>query len=178
MELWMPIFVISSHISEELLDKTIRMAQEASEARMQNNMMENHDVVLVAFLHDLISGEDKNKEFSVKEMVEKFVETNGLEEWFTREWVGRALARNSLVRRKRRIARGVEVVLDFEKIVQKAKQFGIVADLAVFTSNLHGVCETCRAGDRDLLRLPHQHMAGKPVMAMCTDCAKEYGGFV
>jgi GTPase involved in cell partitioning and DNA repair len=44
--------------------------------------------------------------------------------WFNSDWVGRALRRNHFVIDMRR-SKGREVMLDFNKILEKAGKFGI-----------------------------------------------------
>ena len=45
--------------------------------------------------------------------------------WFNTRWVGRALVRNGLIKEKRRVSRGAEAILNFDKIYEKAKMFGV-----------------------------------------------------
>ena len=131
LELWMPLFVISSFISEDVLSALITLALEHSSDRQTQNIMENRDIVLINFLCGFSTqfvhlNIEEDRYIPISLIVKRYLEENADDiKWFNSKWVGRALNRNGLVFKRRRLSRGVEVVLDVDKIEERAKKFGI-----------------------------------------------------
>lgn len=173
LELWMPLFIVTSHISEEVFERFVGYADAASEQRRQNNMMENKDVVLVGFLNSWMADRRPGDYYMVSDIVADFNNLNpGEDDWFNPRWVGRALVRNGLRRKAKRIGKGMEVILDVQKIKRKAEQFGLVEGLQSFTSNMKGTCDVCKAGNRDLVYLGKDASSDRA----CPDCFDKWRG--
>lgn len=139
LELWLPLFTIAVHISEGTLEDMIGAAKASSQDRQETNMMENRDVVLVSFLvNRVMKFHPTGKYISIKDIVKEFLEENPEDDWFNNKWVGRALGRQNLVQARRRFVTGREIMIDFEKVKQKAIKFGVMEDLSVFMVKKEG----------------------------------------
>lgn len=175
LELWFPLFVVSAMISEEVLDEIIKNAETESELRRQNNLIENRDIVMISFLYSFINGRRESDFLSINEIVNAFVSDNPDEvDSFTSRWLGRALVRNGLVKKRRRLGKGIEVILNFMKVNQKARQFGVIEGLAGFLPEKSGMtCEICGAGNRLVQKIPNRFNNMREAL-MCEECKKEY----
>ena len=87
-------------------------------------MTESKDVILI----DYISKFTFAKEFiTIKKITTDFRayvgDDEGDEKWINARWVGRALKRLSLIKEKRRVSQGIEVIPDVLKAEEKIKIF-------------------------------------------------------
>jgi hypothetical protein len=125
LELWLPLFVVSNYISEELLDNMVKMAEESAKERAIQNTMENRDIILINFIYQNASNFLTGGFVPVSSIVQQYKNENSEEDWFNSRWVGRALVRLNLLIDKRRVKEGREVILNKEKINEKAVRFGL-----------------------------------------------------
>ena len=126
LELWLPIFIISSLISEELLEEIIEIAERFAKERQESDIIENRDISLLSFLVNYIGDKPSGEFLSISGIVNEYLAVEPeIRQWFNSHWVGNSLKRNNLIIEKRRLARGVEIILNFQKIEDKAKKFGI-----------------------------------------------------
>ncbi len=122
LELFFPLFILSSLIGEDFLDKTIQTAKIIVNERKQEDIMESRDVSLIGF----VATKESTLEFvSITDFTARFKEylKEGSEDYINTRWVGRALKRLGLVVEKRRVGRGMEVVLNVAKAQEKIKLF-------------------------------------------------------
>jgi len=120
LELFMPLFLISSFIDEEILQLTIDTAKGIVQDRKIDEIIESKDVLVYSF----ISNESSDWR-DVKELcsIFKLVIGEGDNEWCNPKWFGRALKRLSLVKEKRRIGKGIQVILNVKKAKEKSEFF-------------------------------------------------------
>jgi hypothetical protein len=120
LELALPLFIIASWISEELLEEVLLTFKEIVEEKKKDDLIESLDVSLIEF----ISQELEDKWKSMKELFNGFgsyVQINY--DWFNEKWLGRALKRLSLVKEKKRMNYGVIVLLNVSKAQEKLRMF-------------------------------------------------------
>ena len=126
LELFFPLFLIAEKVSNEVLEKTLIIAQKIIEEKQEEDVYENTDVSLI----DFVAKQEIGKIWiPTKEFLMKFRENLDLTEkdkesqWLNIKWLGRALKRLSLIKEKRRLGRGVEVILNVEKAKKKIRMF-------------------------------------------------------
>ncbi len=121
LEISFSLFIISSMIGDDVLDKAIETIKLIVIDRKTEEFTESRDVSFI----DFVSQEINSEQFiSVTIVTQKFKEfLNSSEEWLNSKWVGRALRRLNLILKKRRITRGIEVVLDVPKAQDKIRMF-------------------------------------------------------
>lgn len=124
LELFFPLFIISSEISGDVLDETIQTAEEIVKERKEEDVYENRDISLIDFLakqepiNDFISLSNILKEF--KEFLKESEEET---KWINSRWLGKALKRLALIKEKRRLGEGREVIINYKKARQKIIMF-------------------------------------------------------
>jgi hypothetical protein len=127
LELFMPLFIISKIISEEILEKTIKISKDMVSDKKNEQLIESRDVLLFDFISKY--QEDTFHFYTIKELTKGFKEfvEEGDEDWESKwinsEWVGRALKRLNLVIDKRRLSKGIEVTINVSKAKEKIKIF-------------------------------------------------------
>ncbi len=123
LELMMPLFLISNFLSEEIFDKMLRIATEMTKERKESEMTESKDVILI----DFISKVESPDFITIKQLNTNFRNFLGHDEndekWINPRWMGRALKRLNLIREKRRVGKGVEVIPNIPKAKEKMKMF-------------------------------------------------------
>lgn len=137
LELWLPLFFVAYMVNENVLKEVLQMAVAATEQKKIAEIGANIDNDLLACLAEFIKGKKELEYFTPKEIKVVFAEIIGEEKtsrdgsvrmeapyWLNAKWVGAALTRLNLVKHKRRRSYGYEVLLDFSKIMEKAKILG------------------------------------------------------
>lgn len=124
LELYLPLFLISSIISDKSLLKTIDIAKGMVKEKRHEEETESCDVTFLEY----ISTKQSDLEFyRVKDLTNEFkqsIEDDDDEtKWLNSKWVGRALKRLLLITQKRRTAKGMEVMLNIKKAHEKLKMF-------------------------------------------------------
>jgi len=122
LEISFPLVLLSGFLGETTLKSTITTLTNIMQERREDDATENHDISLI----DYISQELENCNFiPVKDLTYKFQQFIGVREnddVINVKWMGRALKRLNLVIEKRRLSRGVEVILDYNKAQKKIKE--------------------------------------------------------
>ena len=124
LELAFPLLIIASLIDTKIFNLTLSIIEEIMKEKKDNFSLESKDVSFV----DFVSQYTKLEEF-VPIMVlaldfRAFLqEDEGEEKWLNTKWVGRALKRLGLIKVKRRLSRGIEVILNIPKAQEKIKMF-------------------------------------------------------
>jgi len=123
LELFFPLFIIANFC--DVLDSTIEIAEKIIEEKKEQDVYENRDVSLI----DFISQQKCYGEWIVqKRLLQNFkefleVDDKGEDKWLNSQWFGIALSRLKLLKDRRRVGRGVEVILNIEKAKEKIKMF-------------------------------------------------------
>ncbi len=126
LELSLPLLIISMWIEggmgmEGIFKDTLNILDDVSLKKREEESIENLDISL----YDFISQEpEENFYISIQKITEgfkQFLQTN--DEWLNNRWMGRALSRLKLVAEKRRLTRGVEIRLDYNKAKEKIRMF-------------------------------------------------------
>lgn len=126
LELSMPLLIIAMWIDgaygmEGFFEDHLKILDRIFLEKKQDDFIENLDYSL----YDFFSQELEVKYFQqIKDITHKFREfMQSNDEWINPKWMGRALSRLNLVKEKRRLSRGIEVVIDYKKAKEKANQF-------------------------------------------------------
>jgi len=125
LELFFPLLQIGSFISEDVFTGVLNVVSTLNKVKREDEMTESKDVSLI----DFVSKEQRAGEYkSIKMVTMEFrryvgdVEDSD-EKWLNTRWVGRALKRLGLIAEKRRVSRGIEVVLNVDKATKKLEMF-------------------------------------------------------
>lgn len=126
LELFLPLFLIARFINEQAFDNILTIASNITKERREEEMVESKDVAFI----DFISQRGLQLEFvSIKKVTTNFRMFLGDDEmeekWVNTRWIGRALKRLNLIKEKRRVREGIEVILDTQKAIEKLKNFKI-----------------------------------------------------
>ena len=121
LELTMPLIIIASALGEDMLNQTIKIIKKIIEDKKVDDIYHNKDVAII----DFISQATPTVGFvSVTELTNNFKDFLGEgEEWINTRFVGKALERLKLIIQKKRMNRGIYVVLNYEKAQAKIKMF-------------------------------------------------------
>ena len=121
LELSFPLILIADMISQEVVESVVNSLKGISIEKNQEAFLENKDVLIT----DMISQEVPPIFYqSLKIITEKFRQfTQSNEDWINEKWVGRAIKRLSLAKEKKRTNKGIEVLLDIDKALEKMKMF-------------------------------------------------------
>src|SRR3990167_4060805 len=120
-ELAFPLIFIASKLNKEIIDKTILTFKELIEEKRQEDITESRDVSLIEFISQQI---DDNRWIALRIVLDEFkgfLQEN--DEWMNNKWFGRALKRLSLIKEKRRLNRGIYIILNVQKAQEKIKMF-------------------------------------------------------
>jgi hypothetical protein len=117
LELWFPLLILANKC--EIFDKMLEIAQNMVILRKEEDISESRDIALLEFISKL---EPTDNFISIRKITQEFKEQEELE-WISPDWVGRALKRLVLIKQKRKVSKGREVILDYEKAMQKIKMF-------------------------------------------------------
>jgi len=120
LELFLPLFLIAGQIG--VLDDIIKIAKGIVEERKTSEITESKDV-LVFKLVTASRADEWVKILELTNLMRFMLSDEGSAEWLNTKWMGRALLRLQLIKKKRRINEGVEVMLDIEKAKLKMEMF-------------------------------------------------------
>ena len=126
LELFFPLFIISTMIDENVLDETIKTAKNITKSKKDDDIIENRDISLIEF----ISQREPTNEFipmgklliEFKTYLKEEEENN---KYINSRWLGRALKRMNLVDEKRRLGSGREIRINFKKAKNKIKLYSV-----------------------------------------------------
>lgn len=124
LELAMPLIAVSSMLGEEIFTETLRILKTIMENKQDDEFAEDRDTNLIEFVAT------KGNRFDyilINELTRQFRdylgEIDNEETWLNAKWVGRGLKRLNLTTSKKRVARGIEVVLAVDRAKEKIKMF-------------------------------------------------------
>jgi hypothetical protein len=129
LELYFPLFQIANFLGEDILVEILNIAKAVTLEKKDNEAMESKDVMLYDFISRkyesiYIEGVETWSWISINDLTKQFRDFVGdeddkIETWLNAKWVGRALKRLCLVVQKRRLGRGVDVIIDKKKAEEK-----------------------------------------------------------
>ncbi len=123
-ELLIPIFLIADYLGEDILDEILDIGKEIASMKKEDEFIESQDIQFI----DFISKQDSmGRWVGVKELTHSFrgfIDASAEDEWANQIWVGRALKRLNLIHKKRRVSKGMEIMLDVNHAIEKMKMFG------------------------------------------------------
>jgi hypothetical protein len=134
LELYFPLYMISYNISLELFEKVIEISKSLIKEKKAEEVLENKDISILDFLVQSKLKDEYNLNYiTVTELTSKFKEFLKEDEqenkWMNSKWIGRALKRLNLIKEKRRIGKGIEVIINFTKAREKLKIFKDIDDI-------------------------------------------------
>tara|TARA_R110000787_G_scaffold199647_2_gene310748 strand:- start:1292 stop:2641 length:1350 start_codon:yes stop_codon:yes gene_type:complete len=120
LELYFPLFLLAHTIGDIELTKAINTAKKLTKDKIKDEETESVDVMVFDYVSQLEINDFK----PVKEHTAEFLKFTGEgEDYMNPKWFGHAIKRLALVKTKRRVYRGVEVILDVDKAKTKMQQF-------------------------------------------------------
>ncbi|MDD5015923.1 MAG: hypothetical protein PHW73_12660 [Atribacterota bacterium] len=124
LELFFPLFIMASLMGDKFLDRTIDTAKRIVANKKNDDLTENRDVALIEF----VSSQPQGLDFiPISELTRKFKEYMQEEDeqyhTISSKWLGRALKRLKLTIDRRRVGKGVEVILNIANAQEKIKIF-------------------------------------------------------
>jgi len=127
LELSFPLILIAEMVGEEVLDESIEILTEIMGEKKEEFSLESKDISFVDFVSQYLEYDGKEEFVPLTKLAQEFKtflqEDETEEKWINTKWIGRSLKRNNLVKKKRRLTRGREVVLDIKKAQEKMRMF-------------------------------------------------------
>jgi len=126
LELSLPLLIVSMWIDgaiglEGIFEEVLGILNDISLKKSEEESIENLDISL----YDYISQEQETTFFiplqKITDGFKQFLQTN--DDWINNRWISRALSRLKMIAEKRRLSRGVEVRLDYNKAKEKMRMF-------------------------------------------------------
>lgn len=125
LELIMPFLEISHFLSDDLFKKTLTITKKIIDEKKERESVESRDVAFIEYCARL--GIIERDYISIKVITSNFRhylgDDEGDERWINTKWIGRALKRLSLIKEKRRLNEGIEVIVDIDKAIEKMRMF-------------------------------------------------------
>lgn len=125
LELFFPLMNIASFISDEVLCNVVKLAKNLDFEKKKEEMMESKDVSLIDFVsqqsQELGYRSIRNLTIAFRNFLGNIEDSE--DKWINERWIGKALRRLNLYTDKKRVASGIEVILNIEKAKEKLKIF-------------------------------------------------------
>lgn len=124
-ELAFPLLIVSNMMAPALFEEQLDILGGIMKEKQKDEFSESKDVSLF----DFVSRQSMYRfnYVSVKKLVQEFRAFLGDEDtediWLNEKWLGRALKRLSLIGNKKRKNQGMEILLNVDKAIEKAKFF-------------------------------------------------------
>lgn len=126
LELSFPFFLVAAFVSRPILENSIKLFKDYSFQKFQDEILESYDTMLIDFISK-IEDEEKENFVSLVKLINHFKtfrgEEDSKEDWLNSRWMTRALKRIRLIKLKRRLANGIEVIVNVDKAKEKLKLF-------------------------------------------------------
>ena len=125
LEIYFSLFMVAKMIGEDVFNEIIIVAKDRVKEKKEEDVTESIDVAI----YDFVSKREENLEYySVSDLLYQFRNffqggDEEKEKWMTIQWFGRALKRLALIKIKRRVSNGMEVMLNVAKAKEKLKMF-------------------------------------------------------
>jgi hypothetical protein len=124
LELYFPLIMTASNINDEILIDILRIAKSKTFEKKDMEMLESKDIAMIDFVAKKIPSLAFVSINDLKNEFKQFFESGDDDlEWLTSNWMGRAIMRLNLALKKRRLGRGIEVILNVGKAKDKIKIF-------------------------------------------------------
>lgn len=121
LELFLPLFIVANILGKDIFDVMLDVGKKLNEEKKEQELQESADVLVYEFISRQIQTLDY---LPLKEIFFHFKEFSQLDgDWMNDRWFGRALKRLNLTIQKRRLSKGVEVILNVAKAKEKLKIF-------------------------------------------------------
>jgi hypothetical protein len=129
LELLLPLIITSKLIGESVFEEFLGIARGFNKLKKEDEFAESKDVVLIEFVSkaekyrfEYVFVHDLFQEF--KQFLGNLIDPNDkTDNWINVTWLGLALKRLKLIHDRRRVAKGVMVLLDVDKAREKIKIF-------------------------------------------------------
>jgi len=129
LELFYPLFITASILGEDVVDDILAIAKEKISNKKEHDLYASKDIAIIDYISRMPPTLNyltiKELTMGFKEFFQNADEDTG---WISYAWVGKALERLKLTTSKRRVGRGVEVILNVVKAKEKIKMFVEVLD--------------------------------------------------
>lgn len=125
LEICFPLLLTANLIGKEIFNILLKSLLDITGKKVSEELAESKDIQLI----DYVSRQENETWISVKRftgMFKSFIsedEDDEEEKWINSKWLGRALKRLNLVKFKRRVGQGIEIVLDLEKAKNRIKNY-------------------------------------------------------
>jgi len=123
LELSFPLFLITNFLGDLYVDEIIKVLEQIIHEKNDEEKVESRDVVFLRFLASLEIKDYISVNY-LTSLFKVFAGDDEIEEkWINAKWVGRALRRLRLAADKRRVSKGIEVLLNLPKAKEKFKYY-------------------------------------------------------
>ena len=125
LEVFLPLLIVAwktFDVDKENFDRFLEIVKNKVKEREVEDVSKSRDITFLSFLANKFVKE-RDADY-IKDIAKEFKDYEN-EEWITPVWVAHALTRLKVVKEKKRTSVGVKVWLDVDKIIMKAKQYGI-----------------------------------------------------
>jgi hypothetical protein len=133
LELYFPLFIVANFLNKDIFEEILKIASSQVEDKKVDEVMESKDIMLFDFISRkyesvYLDNVETYSWISLNDLTKQFREFIGdedekAESWLNSKWMGRALRRLCLILQKRRLGRGMDVVLNKKKAEDKMKIF-------------------------------------------------------
>lgn len=123
LELIFPLIILSQMIGDNVLDDILEVSKDIIDEKRKEEFTQSLDVSLINYIS---KKESEISYFPLKELVSEFkvfVDVDSESEEINNKWMGNALKRLNLITDKRRVAEGMQVVLNVSKAKDKIRMF-------------------------------------------------------
>lgn len=123
LELWKPLLTIASLISENVMESLISLAEEQEKIQVEEDILENMDAILIETLTEIVVS---SAFYPIKKIADLMREKDpDHAQYITSERTGRMLKKYNLVGGKKRVGKGIEIFIDYDKLKLMAKKMGV-----------------------------------------------------
>lgn len=125
-ELLFPLLLVANEISDDVMDEILEIGVNLIKEKKSDESNESVDVSLIEFISQM-EEETRFNYLPIKSILSGFRhflgEGDTEDSWLNSKWLGKALKRLNLISDKKRLAGGIEVVLNIDKAKDKMRMF-------------------------------------------------------
>ena len=123
LELALPLLLIANSLRGGIFEEVLETISNYESDRKSEEFTENRDVSFIDFVSQHTDYNFKSVTKITNEF-KNFLQLDDIDgKFLNSRWVGQAMKRLNLIKEKKRLNRGVEVILDIEKAQEKIKMF-------------------------------------------------------
>lgn len=123
LELFLPLLTLANTLDWVLFDNLLKIFKEIVKERKTEEYTENRDITFM----DFISQQTETSHIQITEIRNRFQlflgDIDEDDKWVNNKWIGKALKRLGLIKDKKRVAKGREIILNISKAQDKIKMF-------------------------------------------------------